>query len=177
MIELLKIHIRHQQTAASINTETSQITSSTASLAKASGPANASSAVSKGSSDKNNFGILLSKTGEALIDPSSIVDNPQEADILNLLERSHGQPFLIKENGTLVKVAPLFDDSGKPQISKDGKPLFKKVRLSKDQQAAIAKETDIIKSSKEIGPSPIRLFNLKSLIDVSVQRNYSAPLF
>lgn len=153
------------------NSEISQAATTTASLARAVGPSNVANAVSKNGNDRSSFGIILSKNGETMIDPSSIIDNPKEGDIINLLEKGHGEPFLIKENGTLVKIAPLLDELGKPKISKDGKPLFKKVRLSKEQQTAIAKEANIIKSSKEVGPSPVRLFNLKSLIDETVQRN------
>ncbi|MBC7538215.1 MAG: hypothetical protein H7281_05305 [Bacteriovorax sp.] len=123
-------------------------------------------------SDKIGPGIMLSKTGEVVIDPTNIPENPKEGDIVNFIEESKGQPFLIRENGVLMKVTVELDTKGKPQLANNGKPRFKKVRLSKAQEEIIVKEaSNVQKSMKEVGRDPTRLFKLKSLINDAVQRN------
>ena len=117
-----------------------------------------------------NSGIVLTKSGEVLIDPTKILDNPQEGDIVNIIEQTKGQPFLIRENGVLMSVAVILDSTGNPQMA-NGKPVYKKIRLSKDQEKSVTKEVNLQKSLKEVGPDHVRLFNLKNLIDQSVQRN------
>ncbi|MGZ3857870.1 MAG: hypothetical protein ACXVKO_16560, partial [Bacteriovorax sp.] len=126
--------------------------------------------LSKANQEKPAGGIMLTKSGEVMIDPATILDNPKEGDIVNLIEQTHGQAFLIRENGTLMKVMVELDAAGKPQLSSSGRPIFKKVKLSRVQQDIIAKETNVPKLLKEVGPEPTRLFRLKSLIHETVQR-------
>jgi hypothetical protein len=122
--------------------------------------------------EKTASGIMLSKSGEVVIDPTNIPENPKDGDIVNFIEESKGQPFLIRENGILMKVTVELDKSGKPQLADNGKPRFKKVRISKAQEANIVKEaSNVQKSLKEVGRDPTRLFKLRSLIDQAVQRN------
>ncbi|MDD4976171.1 MAG: hypothetical protein PHY93_17575 [Bacteriovorax sp.] len=122
--------------------------------------------------EKSGSGIMLTKTGEVVIDPAHIPENPKDGDIMNFIEESKGQPFLIRENGILMKVTIELDKNGKPQLTDNGKPRFRKVRLSKAQEANIVKEaSNVQKSLKEIGRDPTRLFKLRSLIDQAVQRN------
>jgi hypothetical protein len=123
-------------------------------------------------SEKIGPGIMLSKTGEVVIDPTNIPENPKDGDIMNFIEESKGQPFLIRENGVLMKVTVELDTKGKPQLANNGKPRFKKVRLSKAQEEIIVKEaSNVQKSLKEVGRDPTRLFKLRSLINDAVQRN------
>lgn len=131
------------------------------------GPSGLSS--NKTGAEKSFSGLVLSKTGEVLQDPASIVDNPKEGEIASMLEVTNGQPFLIRENGVLMKVLVELDSNGKPQLTK-GKIRYKKERLSKEQQQVIVKDTNIQKSLKEVDRDPARLFNLKSLIKKSVKR-------
>lgn len=128
-------------------------------------------AASKGAADKAAAaaGIILSKSGEVVQDTSSILENPKETEIANLLEVTNGQPFLIRENGILMKVTLALDIDGKPQKDK-GRILFKKEVLSKAQQETIVKEANIQKSMKEVDRDPTRLFNLKSLLKETVKR-------
>ncbi len=129
-------------------------------------------ASAKGNQDKIEGGIVLSKSGELFIDPNKILDNPKEGEILNLLEQSKGLPFLIRENGFLVKVSAELDAFGKPQLTSNGKLRFKKIRLSKEQQETVVKEAlNIQKAMKEVERDPTRLYNLRSLLNESVQRN------
>lgn len=114
-------------------------------------------------------GIILSKSGEVMQDTASILDNPKETEIAKLLEVTNGQPFLIRENGVLMKVTLALDTDGKPQKDK-GRIRFKKEALSKAQQETIVKEANIQKSMKEIDRDPTRLFNLKSLLKETVKR-------
>ncbi|MGZ3871121.1 MAG: hypothetical protein ACXVLQ_18605, partial [Bacteriovorax sp.] len=139
------------------------------SRAPASGGSSGNS-LSKALAEKAAGGIMLTKSGEVMIDPATILDNPKEGDIVSLIEQTHGQAFLIRENGTLMKVMVELDAAGKPQLSSNGRPIFKKVKLSKAQQEIIAKETNVPKLLKEVGPEPTRLFRLKSLIHETVQR-------
>lgn len=118
---------------------------------------------SKGSGEKGAAGLVLTKNGEA-VDAAAILENPNEGDIALLMEKTKGEPFLIRENGELVKVAPILDSRGKPIVSSDGKIKFKKIKLTKAQQELIAKETNITKAAKEVGVEPVRLYKLKSLL-------------
>lgn len=125
----------------------------------------------KGAGDKvaAAAGIILSKSGEVMQDTSSILENPKETEIANLLEVTNGQPFLIRENGILMKVTMALDTDGKPKKDK-GRIRFKKEVLSKAQQETIVKEANIQKSMKEVDRDPTRLFNLKSLLKETVKR-------
>ena len=114
-------------------------------------------------------GIVLTKAGDVLIDPSKILDNPQEGEIVNLIEQTHGQPFLIRENGILMKVTVALDSKGNPQLA-NGKPVFKKERLSKDQEKKLAAEVNVPRLLKEVG-DPVRFVKLRELLDKSIQRD------
>lgn len=140
-----------------------------ASRLAAASTAGGASTASKAGAEKSRSGIILTQSGEVMQDPSKILDNPQETEIVGLLEVTNGQPFLIRENGILMKVTMELDSSGKPQIA-NGKPRFKKIRLSKSQEATIVKEANLQKSMKEVERDPTRLFNLKSLIKGAVKR-------
>ncbi|MGZ3790596.1 MAG: hypothetical protein ACXVLQ_18990, partial [Bacteriovorax sp.] len=137
-------------------------------------PQGASGAVGNGAkatNEKAMAGIVLTKTGEVVQDQTSIIDNPKEGDIISLLEQTKGQPFLIRENGVLIKVSALLDASGKPQLGADGKPLFKKETLSKKEREIFAQKATIApRLLKEVGESPTRLYNLKSLLNKTLQR-------
>ncbi len=102
-------------------------------------------------------------------DPAAILDNPKEGEIVRLLEVTNGQPFLIRENGILMKVTLELDAFGKPQIL-SGKPRYKKERLSRAQEESVAKYANLPRALKEISGSPTRLFDLKSLLKNSIKR-------
>lgn len=124
----------------------------------------------KGGTEKNMAGLTLTKGGDGALDSSSILDNPNEGDIALFMERTHGEPFIIRENGELIKVSPVLDANGKLVLTSNGKIKFKKIKLSKAQQELIAKEANVNKAAKEVGVEPVRLFNLKSLLK-EVRRN------
>jgi hypothetical protein len=126
--------------------------------------AGAAGAAAKNGTEKGLAGLILTKSGEFAGDPSSILENPNEGDIANFMERTKGEAFIIRENGELVKVSPVLDVKGKPVLASDGKMKFKKVKLSKAQQEMIVKETNVNKAAKEVGVEPVRLFKLKSLL-------------
>lgn len=118
----------------------------------------------KAGSEKIMTGLVLTKNGDLVGDPSSILENPNEGDIALFMERTKGESFIIRENGELVKISPVLDGKGKPVLTSDGKIKFIKVKLSKAQQELIAKETNVNKAAKEVGVEPVRLFKLKSLL-------------
>lgn len=139
------------------------------------GPASVATGGSSGFSSKESrekavSGITLTKTGDVIQDPASIIDNPQEGDIANMLEVTNGQPFLIRENGVLMKVLVELDSKGKPQIS-NGKIRFKKERLTKAQQQFVTQDLNVQKSLKEVDRDPTRLLNLKNLLKTTFKRN------
>ncbi len=135
----------------------------------ASHSASSSGSSGKGSSEKSGNGIVLTKTGETMIDPTSIMDNPNEKDIVSTLELGNGQPFLIRENGVLMKVSVELDSKGKPKVN-NGKIVYKKTKLTKEQQRSVAQEvTNTQKAMKEVSNEPVRLYNLRSLLHDKVK--------
>ncbi len=120
----------------------------------------------KGGGDKGGLtGALLTKRAEASNDPAMILENPNEGDISKAMERTNGEPFIIRENGELIKVAPVLDDKGKLVLLSDGTIKYKKIKLSKKQLELIAADnTNVIKAAKEVGIEPIRLYKLKSML-------------
>lgn len=139
----------------------------TASTAASRTPAAVAQAVAgagKIAAEKGIDGLSLTKTGDMAVDPSSIMENPNDKDIALYFERVRGGAFIIREKGELVKVSPVLDAKGKPLFTSDGKIKFKKEKLTKAQQELIAKETNVAKAAKEVGVEPIRLFKLKSLL-------------
>jgi len=124
----------------------------------------AANAGAKGTSEKGSNALVLSKGGESAVDSTAILENPNEGDISSVMEKTKGEPFIIRENGELIKVAPVLDAKGKPVLSSSGKIKFKKIKLTKAQQEIIAKETNVNKAAKEVGVEPTRLYKLKSLL-------------
>ncbi len=138
-----------------------------AAIGSARGPAStggASNAAGKGGGDKAAGALVLSKNGESVVDSSTILENPNEGDIASTMEKTKGEPFIIRENGELIKIAPILDAKGKPVLTSLGKIKFKKIKLTKAQQEIIAKETNVNKAAKEVGVEPTRLYKLKSLL-------------
>lgn len=119
----------------------------------------------KGGAEKGGLtGALLTKGAEASNDSAMILENPNEGDISKAMEKTRGEPFIIRENGELIKVAPVLDDKGKLVLLSDGKIKYKKIKLSKEQLKLIATDTNVIKVAKEVGVEPIRLYQLKSAL-------------
>jgi len=138
-----------------------------AAIGNARGPgstAAATNAAGKGGAEKGSNALVLSKGGESAIDVSTILENPNEGDISSVMEKTKGEPFIIRENGELIKVTPVLDAKGKPVLSSSGKIKFKKIKLTKAQQEIIVKETNVNKAAKEVGVEPTRLYKLKSLL-------------
>jgi hypothetical protein len=130
--------------------DSSDIASATISEAKASVKAGGSSSV------KTDFGIVLTKTGEPATDFNQMVANPSESDLIRLAEKSNGEPFLINENGEVVRVL----------VKKDlkGKLFFEKIKLTNEQKKKLAVKKDMVRSIKEIGSAPIRKIELDKLM-------------
>lgn len=122
------------------------------------------SASGKAGAEKLGGGLVLTKNGELALDPTTILENPNEGDIALVMEKTKGEPFIIRENGELVKVAPVLDAKGKLVLSSEGKIKFKKIKLTKAQQELIVKESNVNKAAKEVGVEPVRLYKLKSLL-------------
>lgn len=113
--------------------------------------------------DKSNTGIIFTKSGDVLQDPSKILENPKDGDIIKLLEVTKGEAFLIKENGVLLKVVPEFD-----RIT--GKSFTKKA-LSRAEQEIIAREGNLLNRFKELSHGPARLLSLKKIFHKAVERD------
>lgn len=121
------------------------------------------SSVSGRSADSvKGFGLVLTKSGETTEDISKIADNPKDADILVLAEKSNGKPFIIRENGDLIQVQIKLDANGKP-VYVNGKPELLKKKLSKEAQIQVAKNLDAIKEAKEVRDT-VRLQQLNQLM-------------
>jgi len=105
---------------------------------------------------KNDFGLVLTKAGEPAADLNQIISNPSESDLIRLAEKANGEPFLINENGEVVRVL----------VKKDakGKLIFEKVKLTNEQKKKLAVKKDTVRSIKEIGPAPIRKMELDKLM-------------
>lgn len=138
-----------------------------AALAEGRGPASvggASGNGGKGGADKAASALVLTKNVELALDSGAILENPNEVDIALAMEKTKGEPFIIRENGELMKITPVLDAKGKLVLSSEGKIKFKKIKLTKAQQELIVKEANVNKAAKEVGVEPVRLYKLKSLL-------------
>lgn len=105
---------------------------------------------------KTEFGLVLTKAGEPATDLNQMITNPSESDLMRLAEKSNGEPFLINENGELIRVLVKKDSKGKL--------VFEKVKLSSEQKKKLAIKKDTVRAIKEIGPAPIRKMELDKLM-------------
>lgn len=105
---------------------------------------------------KTDFGLVLTKAGEPAADLNQIVANPSESELIKLAEKTNGEPFLINENGEVVRVL----------VKKDakGKLVFEKVKLTSEQKKKLAVKKETVRSIKEIGTAPIRKMELDKLM-------------
>jgi hypothetical protein len=108
----------------------------------ASATATAKSSGSEGTAAKI-YGIVLTKNGELTEDLSKVAENPKDADILFLIEKSNGSPFVIKENGQYLTVVPEMKD-GKV-VYLNGKPKIIKKKIDKNKAMLSALRKDIPK--------------------------------
>jgi hypothetical protein len=121
----------------------------------------------KGGASSGSFGLVLSRSGELTEDLSKIAENPKDSDILSMIEKSNGKPFIIRENGALIQIVPTFDSAGKI-VLENGKPKLKKVKLSKDAEVQIAREFNPIREAKVVRDT-VRLHQLKAMTTEAVK--------
>jgi hypothetical protein len=89
------------------------------------------------------YGIVLMKNGEPTDDLSKVADNPKETDLLLMIEKSNGSPFVIKENGQYLTVVPEMKD-GKV-VFLNGKPKLIKKKIDKNKAMLSALRKDALK--------------------------------
>ena len=141
-------------------------------IARGLGVNNASLPVSRGAGsssvvgkegERSGAGLVLTKVGDVAVDLSKIPENPPEADIFTLIEKSGGEPFIIRENGVLMKVTASLGSDGKPKIV-HGKVQYKKTRLKADQEKLILRDVNAQRELKEVQADPTRKYRLDELI-------------
>lgn len=120
-----------------------------------------------GSSSASAFGMVLTRNGDLSEDLTKIADNPKEADLIIMAEKSNGQPFIIRENGLLVQVVIEKDDAGKA-IMENGKPKLKKIKLSKDKEALVVREFNVVREAKTVRDT-VRLQELRRTTEDAVK--------
>ncbi len=103
---------------------------------------------STGSNDSRSYGLVLTKSGELTSDLSKIVENPKESEIIGLLEKNDGRPFLIRENGVLVQVQIEKDHAGRV-VTINGRPKLKKLKIGTDKEVLVQKELNMIREAKK----------------------------
>lgn len=113
------------------------------------------------------FGMALTRSGELTEDLSKIADNPKEAELFILAEKSNGQPFIIRENGLLVQVVVEKDTSGK-MLLENGKPKLRKIKLSKEKEALVAREFNVVREAKTVRDT-VRLQDLRKTTEDAVK--------
>lgn len=121
---------------------------------------------SKGSGS-SAFGLALTRSGDVTEDLSKIADNPKEAELIIMAEKSNGKPFIIRENGLLVQVIVEKDDAGKA-IIENGKPKLKKIKLTKDKEALVAREFNVVREAKTVRDT-VRLQELRRTTEDAVK--------
>ncbi|MDO9181950.1 MAG: hypothetical protein Q7U04_06060, partial [Bacteriovorax sp.] len=120
---------------------------------------------SKGASEKN-LGLTLTKLNVSTSDLLNTPINPEDSEILSLIENADGRAVIIREDGILKQAFLKKDPTGKSYIQKIA------VNISKAEEKKLLEEAvNAKKSSKELGRDPARLYQLNSLINESVQRN------
>jgi hypothetical protein len=93
-------------------------------------------------------------------DLSKIVENPKESEIIGLLEKNDGQPFLIRENGVLIQVQIEKDVAGKV-VTINGRPKLKRLKIGTEKEVLVQKELNMIREAKKTTDT-VRLRDLNS---------------
>jgi hypothetical protein len=119
------------------------------------------------SSGSSAYGLALTRSGDVTEDLSKIADNPKEAELFIMAEKSNGKPFIIRENGLLVQVIVEKDDAGKA-IIENGKPKLKKIKLTKDKEAIVAREFNVVREAKTVRDT-VRLQELRRTTEDAVK--------
>lgn len=125
------------------------------------------STAKSGSGAASAFGMVLTRNGEVTEDLTKIADNPKDADLIIMAEKSNGQPFIIRENGLLVQVVVEKDDAGKA-IMENGKPKLKKIKLTKEKEALVAREFNVVREAKTVRDT-VRLQELRRTTEDAVK--------
>lgn len=118
---------------------------------------------SKGRSVEKIPLTLTGKKQEEAADVSTIMADPKESDLLTMAEQTDGKPFIIQEKGEFVRVIPVLDAKGSIVI-KNGKMVFKKVKIKELSKSEKSKLMDKVRLTKEVDHLPTRKHELDALM-------------